>query len=177
MPRPRAAGSTRSRRSFATSSGLPDQQRGADRSAVLLGDPAALPPPIVVARELRHDLRHQCLELLVEPVFLGVQRAVAVHDPAEIPRLVRTQDIRDPRLGCAAEQGLDRAHGLEQAALPAGRHLPEQRGDLVARGGIEQIERRLTVAGQGRWLWRPSVLERRFSTRPRRSKPRSMRLT
>jgi hypothetical protein len=102
----------------------------------------------VVAPELRDDLGDQRLELGIEAVLRGVQDAVAVHDPAEIAGLLRAQEVSDPGRRPGAKQALDRAHRFEQTPSPTRRQGPEHRADLVARGLLEQPERRPTVRGQ-----------------------------
>src|SRR5260370_66996 len=71
-----------------------DEEHGADDLAVLLRDPAALPPRVVVLDERRHDARDQRLEALVPAVLLRVQRAVAVDEPAHVARLVGPEHVR-----------------------------------------------------------------------------------
>jgi hypothetical protein len=155
---------------------LPHEQHRADRSAVALGDPAALPPGIVVAPELRDDLGDQRLEPGIEAVLIGIQDAVAMHDPAEIAGLLRAQEVRRPQGGPGPEQGLDRAHGVEQAAPCTLRHGPDHRADLILRRLLETAELGPAVRGRARRFWRPSAIEVRLSIRPPRSKPRRMRL-
>src|SRR5437879_7813544 len=70
---------------------------------VQLRDPAALPLGVVLADELGHDVSDQGLEVRLPPVLLGVQRAVALDDPAHVAGLGAPQDGGGGVLGPRAE--------------------------------------------------------------------------
>src|SRR5439155_290127 len=67
----------------------------ADALAAALGDPAALARRIEVLDEPGDDPGHQRLEALVPAVFLGVERAVPLHHPAQVAgTMFAQQDLR-----------------------------------------------------------------------------------
>src|SRR5205085_8171335 len=129
--------------------------------AVEFGDPAALTPHIVPFDERGDDLRHQRLETFVPAVFLGVERAVAAHNPAEIAGAGAAERNRRFVLARACEQRLDRICRLNEPPLIVFRERAEHRFDLLPRAPVERCERRLSflrerkqalpaVGGQGR---------------------------
>ncbi len=60
------------------------EEDGADDAAFGLGDPGAFPRRVALLHEVGGHARHEDLERRIEPVFLGIQRAVAVDDPADV---------------------------------------------------------------------------------------------
>ena len=78
---------------------LPDEEHTADDLAISLGDPTTLQSRVVLPDELRHDLRHECLEPLIPAILSGVEDAVAVDDPAHVAGQVGPEKVRDHRLG------------------------------------------------------------------------------
>src|SRR5437016_7513375 len=74
---------------------LLDDEHRADALAAALGDPAALARRIEVLDEPGDDPGHQRLEALVPAVFLGVERAVPLHHPAQVAgTMFAQQDLR-----------------------------------------------------------------------------------
>src|SRR5215831_10579274 len=72
---------------------LADHHYRAQDLPLALGDPAALAPGIEFLEEFGGDLRHQRLEALVPAIFLGIEGAMAVDDPAQIPRPMWPENI------------------------------------------------------------------------------------
>ena len=114
-----------------------------------LGDPAALAPGVEVAQEFGRDLRHQRLEAVVPAIFPGIERAMAMDDPAEIAGPMRPQDIGDGRDKALAQQGLDVSHILDQALLGRGRECAQHGDDLVLGAMVERSEGGAAQRGQG----------------------------
>jgi hypothetical protein len=82
--------------------GLPDQHDESEDFTVPIGNPAALSLRIVMFDEVGHDFRDNRFKLLVVPVLLRVQLAVAVHDPSPIAGCGRTQCVWGSSLALAA---------------------------------------------------------------------------
>ena len=109
-------------------------------AAVELGDPARLALRIELLDEACRDVRHQRLKTCVPAVFLGIERAVARNDPADVAGARRAQHGGGVyRLG-AAEQVLDARHGREQLMLLGVGEPSEQGADLVARALVQRGE-------------------------------------
>jgi hypothetical protein len=77
---------------------FPHQKHRAQALSVAFGHPAPLAGRVVVGQERAGDLRHQRLELFVEVLLGGVERAVALDRPADVAGLA-----------CAGRPGL---HGV-----------------------------------------------------------------
>src|SRR5690606_32261778 len=125
---------------------LVDAEDRPDRLPVDLGDPAPVPARVAVLDVLGDDPGDQRLELLVPAVLLGVELAVALHDPPEIagPQIAEL----DPRpRAVAGEQPLDRPHRPDQPVLAGSGQPAQQGGDIVAGAGVEVAER--VPAGRG----------------------------
>src|SRR5439155_26087059 len=74
---------------------LLDDEHRADALATAFCDPAALARRIEVLDEPGDDPGHQRLEALVPAVFLGVERAVPLHHPAQVAgTMLAQQDLR-----------------------------------------------------------------------------------
>lgn len=87
---------------------LPYAHHRADGGPVELGDPDALQMGVVVLGEVRDDPGDQALELLVPAELGGVERAVPLHDPAQLAGLRIPQ--ADPR-GRGVSRGLHGPRG------------------------------------------------------------------
>src|SRR5881397_1256872 len=98
---------------------------------VQLRDPAALPLAVVVTDELGDDIGDQRLELLPPAVFPGIQRPVALYDPAHVARSMASQHAWSSVLGPGAEQPFDSVHGRHQALLLRLRQLPQHGADVL----------------------------------------------
>ena len=98
---------------------------------VQLRDPAALPLAVVVTDELGDDIGDQRLELLPPAVFPGIQRPVALYDPAHVARSMASQHAGSSVLGPGAEQPFDSVHGRHQALLLRLRQLPQHGADVL----------------------------------------------
>ena len=84
MPRPRAAGSTSSRRSFASWSDFRTRNTEPTFTPSCSAIQQRSRAGSCCGEELAGDPRHQRLETGVEAVLLGVQRAVPRHHPADV---------------------------------------------------------------------------------------------
>src|SRR2546422_8840696 len=130
MPRPRALGSTRSRRSLATASVFLTQKT----------EPTFSPSSSAIQQRSRFGswwpmnlatMSDQRLELLAPAVFPGVQRAVALNDPAHVAGSGAPQHVGSSVLGPGPEQPLDGVHRRHQALLLRLRQRPQQGADVV----------------------------------------------
>src|SRR5438445_6344410 len=97
-----------------------DEDR-ANHLAFAFGDPAGLPLRDEIPDELAKDLRDQRLIGFVPAIFLRIEQALAVRDPADVADLQRPQDVGHLGFGFVAEQVLHRAHRLDQTLLIHGR--------------------------------------------------------
>jgi hypothetical protein len=68
-----------------------DAEHAAGASTVDGGDPRVVAPGSVVIVIVGDDARHEPLEVGVPPELVGVDRAVAPHDPTEVPGFQRPQ--------------------------------------------------------------------------------------
>src|SRR5262249_48870605 len=73
--------------------GVLNKHHRPDDVPLTFGDPAALPMNVVILDEGRGHACDQGLEGHVEAVFLGVERAVPMDDPADVAGTVRTENI------------------------------------------------------------------------------------
>ena len=126
--------------------------------------------------EARDDFRDERLEPFVVAVFLGVDDAVPVDDPAHVAEPVIAQD---ERFGVAparrvAERGAQGVHGFEYAALRAGGS--GWRSATVASELALRAARMLRPAAESAKDWRRS-LPGAVVTRPRFLKARRIRLS
>ena len=125
---------------------LAHAEHAAHRRAIQFGDPAGL-AGVGAPRVVRHDPGHQRLVAGVPAVLLRVQRAVALHHPAEIagPRGAQHERGRAvPRPGDLP----DRGHRRGQPLLLGLGELVEQRADLLRGTLVQAAEGVLPGAGQ-----------------------------
>src|SRR5438034_3160731 len=127
---------------------LVDAEHAADTLPVDFGDPTALALAVEVGDELRDDVRHQRLERFVPPVFLPVDRAVPLDDPAHIAGAVRAESDLRRRARSRPQPSLDRAHRGDESFLLGGRDAVEHHADLIARLRLEWRDRGLAARGQ-----------------------------
>ena len=120
MPRPRADGSTSSMRSCAGA--LDDLAPLASSRAWTRNTQPTLAPSrsaiqqasrarVEAVDEVGGDARDQRLEAHVPAVFLGIERAVALDDPADVAGARRPQQPGEASRDAVAEQRLDLGHG------------------------------------------------------------------
>src|ERR1017187_3617303 len=141
-PRPRAEGSTRSRRSCATSSVLRTRNTEPTRSPIRSAIQQGFPLGIVVADELSDDLGDERLERTVQSVLLCVQDAVTIDHPSHIACAVRPEN-EGRGFGCAlAEQGFDALQRLDQVFPISGGKLPEFGAGFLVGSLVEGSELR-----------------------------------
>src|SRR5260221_8577037 len=120
---------------------LPDGEHATDVLTVPLRDPAPLARGVEMLDELPDDPGDEALELLVPPVLLGVEGAVALHDPAVVARSRRAQDVRAAcRCLRLAQEALHRPHGPHETLLVGNGQARELRADVVARPTVERAE-------------------------------------
>src|ERR1700730_6852230 len=119
-----------------------------DDLLVLLGNPAALAPRIIVLDESCDDPRDERFESFVPAVLLGVQKAMPADHPTHIARLMRPKKGRGPRSRPCAECLLDCTHCLEQLAQFARRQVPKLSGNLILRTRVKRGECPLPGPGE-----------------------------
>src|SRR5262245_52166210 len=71
----------------------PDAEHAARRLALDLGDPAGFAGGVVTLGVVGHDPGDEGLEGLVPAVLAGVEQPMALHDPAQVARPGRPQDV------------------------------------------------------------------------------------
>ena len=107
---------------------------------ITLGNPTVFPRGLIVLNKLGDDICNEGFKLLIPAVFLSIQHTVAMHDPAHISRLMRTEKIRNLSLRRGVEHRLNRSHRVNDAALIIDGQRIKQRLDTMLRAGIEQGE-------------------------------------
>ena len=131
MPMQRAAGSTISSRSWAVSPSLRTQKIEPTGRPEISAIQAALAVRVVVAGVVGDHARHEGLEARV-PAVLGVERAVALDDPAVVAGLGRAEHERGGA-GHVLEDLAHRRHRVEEPAAVGVAEPVEEGADL--RGG------------------------------------------
>lgn len=136
-----------------------DDKHRADPHAILLGDPALVARRVEVAQEPGDDFGDIGFHLVIETVFLRIERAVAIDDPAHVAGAMRAQDKSRCRLAFPAEQLGDDPHRCHETRLLAIGERRQQRADRRLRGAVERFERVAALRGQ-RDHRLPAVLRR-----------------
>ena len=148
MPRPRAAGSTSSRRSCAVPSTT--APLASSRAWTRKTQPTLTPSRSAIQQASRAASKRStksaamratsASKRMSQPYSLGVERAVALDDPADVARLRRPHQPGRGGALALAEERLDLGHRAQQALLLAFGQGGEQGGDVGLALAVERRE-------------------------------------
>src|SRR6516164_9843233 len=85
-----------------------------DSLSILFRDPAAFPIRIIILDELRHDLPCQRLVGSIPSILFGIKNCLAMHDPAQVARLMLSQQIGSTCRHFIAKQSANRLHRIHE---------------------------------------------------------------
>lgn len=101
-----------------------DEEDAAEGDSVALSDPAAVALGLILIDEIGGDAGDECFHGFIPAVFLRVESAVTLDDPAHVSGAMIAQDVRGS-CGLGGEGFFDGAHGVKQVVAPGRRNALE----------------------------------------------------
>jgi len=126
----------------------PCQEDASDVLAIDLGNPTSIPGRVIALHEISRDLRNEHLELKVPLMLPGVQRPVAMDDPADVTRFMLPQNVRGTLCRLVTQELTNRLHRFDEPSPIAVLEGCQEISKLVLRADIQYVELRSPGIGQ-----------------------------
>ena len=126
---------------------MPHEKDAPQPFPIAFGDPATLKPSIVVGDEIRSQIGHKRLKVLVPAVLFCIQLSVSADHPAHIAGPILAQNIG--RWGTVSRHRIhDAGHGTEKSAALLWSKAFEKQFSLLIGTLVQFIEERPPFCGQ-----------------------------